>query len=49
MGSKPEAITERLTGHAQELKREEFAKRMAECDARQAELKKKCKVGGGIQ
>lgn len=26
-----------------ELKREEFAKRMAECDARQAELKKKCK------
>jgi len=28
---------------ALELKREEFAKRMAECDARQAELKKKCK------
>lgn len=26
-----------------ELKREEFAKRMAECDARQSELKKKCK------
>merc|ERR1711990_157186 len=26
-----------------ELKREEFAKRMAECDARQADLKKKCK------
>lgn len=26
-----------------ELKREEFAKRMAECDSRQSELKKKCK------
>merc|ERR1711959_16356 len=26
-----------------ESKREEFARRMAECDARQAELKKKCK------
>lgn len=28
---------------ALELKREEFAKRMAECDARQTQLKKKCK------
>jgi len=28
---------------ALETKREEFAKRMSECDARQAELKKKCK------